>query len=86
MQPAMVEVAHLNSVGQHFRAATMNSIDVERIRCSGCSLHHQRIVGSIVRGVMRIYISWQCKQTNWLMGEAARQRATKGKMNILAHQ
>jgi hypothetical protein len=50
MESVVVEVAHLNSVGQHFTAAIKNSNDFERIRCTGCSLHHQRIVGGIVKG------------------------------------
>jgi hypothetical protein len=54
--------------------------------CAGCSLHHQRIIDVIVRGLVRIYIPWWCRQKNRLMSEAARQRATKIKMNILAHQ
>jgi hypothetical protein len=40
LESMMAEVAHLNSVEQHITAAIKNSIDVERIRCTGCSLHH----------------------------------------------
>jgi hypothetical protein len=39
-----------------------------------------------VRGLMRIYIPWWCRWRNKLMSEAARQRASKRKMNVLAHQ
>jgi hypothetical protein len=56
MESVMVEVAHLNSVEQHITAAIKNSIDFEWIRCPGCSLHHQQIIGGIVRGLTRIYI------------------------------
>jgi hypothetical protein len=41
MESVMVEVAHLNSLWQHFIAAIKNSTDFEWIRCTGCSLHHQ---------------------------------------------
>jgi hypothetical protein len=54
--------------------------------CTGCSLHHQQIIDDIVSGLTRIYISWWCKQTNRLMTEAARLRATERKMKILTHQ
>jgi hypothetical protein len=86
MESVMAEVAHLNSVQQHITVAIKNSIDFEWIRCIGCLLHHQRIGDGIVRGLTRIYIPWWCKQTNRLMTEAARQRATQGKMKILVHQ
>jgi hypothetical protein len=79
----MAEVAHLNSVDQHITAAIYNSI--EQIRCTGCSLHHQRIVDGIVTHLTRIYIPWWCERANRLKTEAARQRATKRKMKILAH-
>jgi hypothetical protein len=58
MESMMTDVAHLNSVEQHITAAIKNSIDFEWIRCTGCSLHHQQIIHGIVRGLMRIYISW----------------------------
>ncbi|XP_023721687.1 uncharacterized protein LOC111872233 [Cryptotermes secundus] len=86
MESMMAEVAHLNSVEQHITAAIMKSIDFEWIRCTGCSLHYQRIVDGIVRCLTRIYIPWWCKRANRLMTEAARQRATKRKMEILSHQ
>jgi hypothetical protein len=86
MEYMMAEVAHFSSVEQHITAAIKNSIDFEWIRCTGCSLHHQGIVGDIVGCLMRFYIPWWCKRTNRLMTEAARQRATNRKMKILAHQ
>jgi hypothetical protein len=49
MKSMMAEVAHLSSVEQHITAAIKNSIDFEWIWCTGCSLHHQEIVGDIVR-------------------------------------
>jgi hypothetical protein len=60
MESMMAEVAHLNSVEQHITAAIMNSIDFEWIRCTGCSLHHQKILDGIMRGLARIYIPWWC--------------------------
>jgi hypothetical protein len=74
------------SVEQHITAAIKNSIDFEWIRCTCCSLHHQRIVNCIVTGLIRIYIPWWCKQANRLKNETVRQRTTKRKMHILAHQ
>jgi hypothetical protein len=56
----MAEVSRLNSVEQHILASIKNSIDFEWIRCTGCSLHHQQIIGGIVRGLMTIYIPWWC--------------------------
>jgi hypothetical protein len=82
MKSTMTEVGHLNSVEQHITAAIKNSIYFEWIMCAGCSLHHQQIID----GIVRIYIPWWCRQRNGLMSEAARQRATKIKINILAHQ
>jgi hypothetical protein len=38
MESMMAEVAHLNSVEQHITAAIKSTIDVEWIRCTGCSL------------------------------------------------
>ncbi|PNF42183.1 Mitochondrial uncoupling protein Bmcp [Cryptotermes secundus] len=82
----MTEAAHLNSVEQHITAAIKSTIDFEWIRCSGCLLHHQRIVDSIVRCLTRIYIPWWCKRRNRLMTEGARQRATERKMKVLSHR
>ncbi|PNF15012.1 hypothetical protein B7P43_G17781 [Cryptotermes secundus] len=86
MESVMSEVAHFNSVEQHITAAIKSNIDFEWIRCTGCSLHYQRIVDGIVRCLTRIYIPWWCKRTNRLMTEAARQRATERKMKILSHR
>jgi hypothetical protein len=86
MESMMAEVAHLNSVEQHITAAIKNSIDFEWIRCTGSLLHHQQIIGGIVRGLTRICIPRCCSWRNKLMSEAARQRASKRKMSILAHQ
>jgi hypothetical protein len=61
MESMMAEVAYMNSVEQHFTAAIKNSIDFERIRCAGSSLHHQRIVGGIARDLRIIYVPWRCK-------------------------
>jgi hypothetical protein len=57
MESVMAEVAHLNLVEQHITAAIKNTIDFEWIRCTGCSLDHQRIVS----GIVIIYIPWWCK-------------------------
>jgi hypothetical protein len=40
----------------------------------------------IVRGLTRIYIPWWCRRRNKVMSETARLRASKRKMNVLAHQ
>jgi hypothetical protein len=85
MKSTMTEVANLNSVEHHITAAIKNSIDFEWIRCSGCSIHHQQLIDGLMRGLVRIYILWWCRQRNRLMSEAARQRATKIKTNTLAH-
>jgi hypothetical protein len=58
MESMMAEVAHLSLVEQHIMAAIKNSIDIESIRCTGASLHHQEIVGDIVRCLSRVYIPW----------------------------
>jgi hypothetical protein len=50
----------LNSVEQHITAAIKSTIDFEWIRCTDCSLYHQRIVDGIVTGVTRIYVPWWC--------------------------
>jgi hypothetical protein len=86
MESMMAEVAHLKSLEQRITAAIKNNVDLEWIRCTGCSLHHQRIIDGIVRAVTRMYIPWWCRRRNTLMSAAARQRATKRKMKILAHQ
>jgi hypothetical protein len=46
VESVMTEMAHLNSVEQHITAAIKNSTDFEWIRCTGCSLHHQQILGA----------------------------------------
>jgi hypothetical protein len=61
MESMMAEVAHLNSVEQHITAAIKHNTDFEWIRCTGCSLHRQQIIGGIVRGFTRIYIPWWCR-------------------------
>jgi hypothetical protein len=60
-------MADSNSVEQHIKSAIKNSIDFEWSRCIICSLHHKQIIGGIVRGLTRISIPQQCKQTNRLM-------------------
>jgi hypothetical protein len=82
----MAEVVHLSSMEQRITAVIKNSIDFKWIRCTGCSLHHQRIVDGIATDPSRIYIPWWCKRANRLMVEGARQTATKKKMKILAYQ
>jgi hypothetical protein len=37
----MAEVVHFNSVEQQITPAIKKTIDFERIRCTGCSLHRQ---------------------------------------------
>jgi hypothetical protein len=44
MKSMMAEVVQLCSVEQHITAAIKNNIDFERIRFTGCSVHHQQIV------------------------------------------
>jgi len=41
----MAEVAHTYSVEEKITAAIKNTIDFGWIRSSGCSLHHQEVVG-----------------------------------------
>jgi hypothetical protein len=57
-----------------------------KCRCTGCSLHHQQTIGAVVRGLMRSYIPWWCRWRNELKSEAARQRASQRKMNVVPHQ
>jgi hypothetical protein len=56
LETMMAEVAHLNSLEQRITTAIKNSVDFHWIRSTG-SLHHQRLVGGIVRGITRICIS-----------------------------
>jgi hypothetical protein len=80
----IAKVDDLNSMQQHIIVVTENRFYFEWIRSTGCSLHHQRILNGIVRGVTRIYNSGLCKRTSRLMSEAAKQRGTKREMKILA--
>ena len=56
------------------------------IRSAGCSLHCEGIEDGIVMGVTRISIPWLCKQNNWSMNNANRQKVIKRKFHILSHQ
>ncbi|PNF27190.1 hypothetical protein B7P43_G06485 [Cryptotermes secundus] len=58
MEFIMAEATHLNSVEQHIAAAIKSTIDCEWVRCTGCSLHHKRMLDGIVRCLTRIYIPW----------------------------
>jgi hypothetical protein len=61
--------AHMHSVEEKMTVAIKETIDFGWIRSSGCSLHGQRIVGGMVRGITRIDIPWWCKQTNRSLSE-----------------
>jgi hypothetical protein len=64
MECVMAEVAHLSSVEQHIAAAIKNRSDLEWMRCTGCSLHCQKIVNGIVTGLIRIFHGGVRKQTD----------------------
>ncbi|XP_023725955.1 ATP-dependent RNA helicase DBP2-like [Cryptotermes secundus] len=61
MECIVAKVGHFNSVEQHITTAIKSTIDFKWIRCTGCSLHYQRIVDGIVRCLTTIYIPWWCK-------------------------
>ena len=63
LESKMAKVAHMGSVEE--KIITIKEIvDFGWIGSSGCSLHSQKIVDEIVRGIIRIAIPWWCKQTN----------------------
>ena len=86
LESNMEKVAHLGSVEEMMRVTSKETFNFGWIGSSGCSLHSQKIVDSIVRGVTRIAIPWWCKQTNRSVSEAKRQRAVKRKLTILSHK
>jgi hypothetical protein len=86
LESKMPEVAHMGSVEEKMTVAITETVDFGWIGSSGCSLHNQKIVNGIVRGVTRIAIPWWCKRTNGAMNEANRWRASKRKLTILSHK
>jgi hypothetical protein len=52
----MEKFAHLGSVEGMMRVASKEILNFGWIGSSGCSLHSQKIVGSIVRSITRIAI------------------------------
>ena len=86
LESKMAKVAHMGSVEERMTVAIKEIVDFEWIGSSGFSLHSQKIVDGIVRGITRIAIPWWCKQTNRSMNEADRQRATKRKLAMLSHK
>ena len=86
LESKMAKVAHMGSVEERMTVAIKEILDFEWTGSSGCSLHSQKIVDCIVRGITRIAIRWWWKRTNRSMNEANRQRATKRKLAILSHK
>jgi len=86
LESKMAKVAHMGSVEEKMTVAIKETVDFGWVGLSGCSLHSQRIVDGIVRGVTRIAIPWWCKRTNRSLNEANRERATKRKLKILSHK
>jgi hypothetical protein len=79
------------SVEEQVTVNIKQTIDFGWIESSRCSLHSQKIVDGIVRGVTRIGILWWCKRTNRSMSEASKQKceSTKRKRKrktILPHK
>jgi hypothetical protein len=68
----------LGLVEEKVTVAIKETVDFGWIWSCGCSLHSQKIVGDIVRGVTRIAIPWRRKRKNRLLNEAKRQRAKRG--------
>jgi len=57
----MAKVAHMESFEEKMTVAIKETVDFGWIGSSSCSLHSQKIVDGIVRGVTRIAIPWWCK-------------------------
>ena len=60
--------------------------DFDWITSAGCSVHYQGTEDVTVRGVTRISVLLWCKQKNWSMNKANRQKVIKRKFKILSHQ
>jgi hypothetical protein len=58
LESKMAKVAHMGSVEEKMTIAMKETIDFGRIESSGCSLHCQKMVDGIVRGITRIAIPW----------------------------
>jgi len=82
----MAKVAHMGSGEERMTFIIKETVDFEWNGSPGCSLHSQKIVDGIVRGMTRIVIPWLCKRTNRSLNEENRQRATKRKLAILSHK
>jgi hypothetical protein len=79
LESMMANVAHMVSVEEQVTVNIKQTIYFGWIESSGCSLHSQRIVDGIVRGVTRIGIPWWCKRTNRSMSEASKQKCESTK-------
>ena len=86
LESNMAKVAHMGLVEEKITVSIKETVDFGWIGSSGCSLHSQKIVDDIVRGVTRIAIPWWCKRKNTSLNEAKRQRAIKRKLKILSHK
>ena len=86
LESMMAEDAHMGSVEEKMIVAIKETVDFGWIGSSGCSLHSQKIVDGIVRGVTRIAIPWWCKRKNRSLNEDSRRRAAKRKLKILSHK
>jgi hypothetical protein len=61
LESKMAKVPHMGSVEEKMTVATKETVAFGWIGSSGCSLHSQKIVDGIVRGITRIAIPWWCK-------------------------
>ena len=61
LESKIAKVPHMGSVEEKITVAIKETVDFGWIGSSGCSLHSQKIVDGIVRGITRIAISWWCK-------------------------
>lgn len=57
----MSKVAHMGSAEGKITVAIKETVDFERNRLSGCSLHHQKVVDGIVFRITGIAVPWWCK-------------------------
>ena len=79
LESKIAKVPHMGSVEEKITFAIKEIVDFRWIGSSGCSLHSQKIVDGIVRGITRIAVPWWCKRKNRSMNEDKRQTATMRK-------
>jgi hypothetical protein len=82
----LVSFLHGSVVEFCITVAIKESVNIDWIRLTGCSLHYQRIEDEIVRGITTVSIPWWWKWKNESLGEATRQKALKRKLQILFAQ